>query len=60
MAEIILIWLNRLSDLLFVCARYAAQHRGNTEIQWRKSKPDNDKPETSTETKSPEEIYEAV
>jgi cob(I)alamin adenosyltransferase len=30
-------YLNRLSDLLFVCVRFAAQHEGKPEILWRKS-----------------------
>jgi cob(I)alamin adenosyltransferase len=34
--QTILVYLNRLSDLFFVLARYAAKQAGNTETQWIK------------------------
>ena len=38
------IYLNRLSDFLFVASRYAAFKEGKTEIIWRKAKPISDPP----------------
>ena len=35
-AEVVLVWLNRLSDLLFVFARYASQNAGKEETTWKK------------------------
>ena len=37
-ANVVLVWLNRLSDLLFVFARYAAMRAGKTETQWIKAR----------------------
>ena len=35
-ANVVLVWLNRLSDLLFVFARYASMRAGREETTWRK------------------------
>ena len=37
-ANVVLVWLNRLSDLLFVFARYAAMRAGKPETQWIKAR----------------------
>ena len=35
-ANVVLVWLNRLSDLLFVFARYASMKAGKEETKWKK------------------------
>ena len=35
-ANVVLVWLNRLSDLLFVLARYASMKAGKEETTWKK------------------------
>ena len=37
-ANVVLVWLNRLSDLLFVFARYSAMRAGKPETQWIKAR----------------------
>lgn len=48
----VLIYLNRLSDLLFVLARAAAQRAGKTETIWTKTKSTEEKAETQPTNES--------